>query len=60
FHSHPDCPAQPSGTDREFAWPTIAFVIVTVAQGKATTTHSWQLRDDRSRFDEEPVTVIKE
>ena len=58
FHSHPDCPSRPSGTDREYAWPFVAFVIVSVTQGKATTTNSWVLRDDRSQFDEEPIVMI--
>ncbi len=58
FHSHPDCPARPSETDREFAWPVISFVIVSVEKRKAVTTNSWVLRDDRSRFDEEALQVI--
>ncbi|MCL4505571.1 MAG: M67 family metallopeptidase [Chloroflexi bacterium] len=57
FHSHPDCPSRPSETDREFAWPVISFVIVSVEKRKAATTNSWVLRDDRSRFDEEIVQV---
>jgi len=57
FHSHPDCPSRPSDTDREYAWPVIAFIIVSVTQGKATTTNSWVLRDDRSQFDEEPIVI---
>lgn len=58
FHSHPDSPSVPSETDREWAWPVIAFMIVRVQDGKATTTQSWILRDDRTRFDEEAVRVI--
>ena len=57
FHSHPDCPSVASGTDREFAWSNIAFMIVSVVNGKATTTNSWTLRDDRSQFDEETITI---
>jgi len=57
FHSHPDSPSRPSETDREFAWPVIAFVIVRVQVGKATTTQSWVLRDDRDAFDEEEIHV---
>ena len=58
FHSHPDDVSRPSETDREWAWPVISFVIVSVqgdgtAPGKATTTQSWVLRDDRTQFDEE-------
>jgi proteasome lid subunit RPN8/RPN11 len=57
FHSHPDHPARPSETDREFAWPVISFVIVAVEQGCVSDTRSWVLRDDRSGFDEERVDV---
>ncbi len=57
FHSHPDHPARPSETDREFALPAISFVIVSVWQGRATDATSWVLRDDRSAFDEEAVTT---
>ena len=58
FHSHPDCPARPSETDREFAMPRSSFVIVSVQQGRATSTQSWVLRDDSSGFDEEDVLVV--
>ncbi|MCL5999154.1 MAG: M67 family metallopeptidase [Chloroflexi bacterium] len=57
FHSHPDHPSQPSETDREFAWPVVSFVIVSVRQGLAVTTQSWVLRDDRSKFDEEAIVA---
>ena len=56
FHSHPDHPARPSETDREFAWPNVSFVIVSVEAGQVVDTRSWVLRDDRSAFDEEPIT----
>jgi proteasome lid subunit RPN8/RPN11 len=60
FHSHPDDRSRPSETDREWAWPVISFVIVSVrgdgaSQSKATTTQSWVLRDDRTQFDEEVI-----
>jgi proteasome lid subunit RPN8/RPN11 len=55
FHSHPDHPSRPSETDREFAWPVVSFVIVSVRQGRAVSTQSWLLRDDRSGFDEETI-----
>ena len=57
FHSHPDSPSVPSDTDREWAWPVIAFMIVRVQGGKATVTQSWILRDDRTTFDEESVQI---
>jgi proteasome lid subunit RPN8/RPN11 len=55
FHSHPDHPSRPSETDREFAWPVVSFVIVSVRQGRMASTQSWVLRDDRSGFDEEAI-----
>ncbi len=58
FHSHPDHPAEPSRWDHEWAtWPWYSYVITTVARGRATVTRSWQLREDRSAFDEERVLL---
>lgn len=55
FHSHPDQPARPSEFDREHALPWWSYLIVSVRHGQAAEVLSWQLRDDRSVFDEEPV-----
>ena len=55
FHSHPDHPARPSEFDREHALPWWSYVIVSVNQGRAGDVCSWQLRDDRSAFDQEQV-----
>ncbi len=55
FHSHPDCPANPSEVDRKYAWPWLSYLIITVANSKATEQLSWTLRDDRSGFDPEEV-----
>lgn len=52
YHSHPDAPARPSEFDREHAWPWYTYVICGVEQGKAALLTGWQLRDDRSAFDE--------
>jgi proteasome lid subunit RPN8/RPN11 len=58
FHSHPDHPAEPSTTDHAWAtWPWYSYVITTIALGKATVTRSWQLREDRSAFDEEALSL---
>ncbi|MCC7358848.1 MAG: M67 family metallopeptidase [Anaerolineales bacterium] len=57
FHSHPDHPAEASSTDHLWAtWPWYSYVITTIAQGRATVTRSWVLREDRSAFDEEALT----
>lgn len=57
YHSHPDHPARPSRFDLDHAWPVFAYVIVAVEGGRPGALTSWRLREDRSAFDEEPVTV---
>ena len=56
YHSHPDHPARPSQFDLDHAWPSFSYVIVSVMAGKDQQLTSWQLKDDRSAFDEEHVT----
>ena len=53
YHSHPDCPAVPSQFDLDHAWPVYSYVIVSVRQGRAAEVLSWELREDRSKFDPE-------
>ena len=57
YHSHPDHPAQPSQYDLDHAWPFFSYVIVSVRDGQPHELRSWRLREDRSRFDEEPVNT---
>src|SRR5437667_4589389 len=52
YHSHPDHPAWPSQFDLDHAWPTFAYVIVSVMTGRAREMTVWFLKEDRSRFDE--------
>ena len=52
YHSHPDHPARPSQYDLDHAWPTFAYIIVSVVQGSAGDMTVWFLKDDRSSFDE--------
>jgi proteasome lid subunit RPN8/RPN11 len=52
YHSHPDHPARPSQYDLDHAWPTFAYIIVSVMSGHAADMTVWFLRDDRSTFDE--------
>jgi len=52
YHSHPDHPARPSQYDLDHAWPTFAYVIVSVANGAAQDMTVWYLKDDRSSFEE--------
>jgi proteasome lid subunit RPN8/RPN11 len=57
YHSHPDHPARPSQFDLDHAWPSFSYVIVSVMAGEDKQLTSWQLKDDRSAFDEEAVEV---
>ncbi|MGE5243458.1 MAG: M67 family metallopeptidase [Betaproteobacteria bacterium] len=52
YHSHPDHPARPSQYDLDHAWPTFAYVIVSVAAGAAADMTVWFLKSDRSSFEE--------
>jgi proteasome lid subunit RPN8/RPN11 len=52
YHSHPDHPARPSQYDLDHAWPTFAYVIVSVAAGQPGDMTVWWLKDDRSSFEE--------
>lgn len=57
YHSHPDHPAQPSQYDLDHAWPSFSYVIVSIRYGEHREMRSWRLRDDRSAFDEEGLSV---
>src|SRR5215212_4726915 len=52
YHSHPDHPARPSQFDLDHAWPTFAYVIVSIMSGIAADMTVWFLKEDRSSFDE--------
>src|ERR671939_471184 len=52
YHSHPDHPARPSQYDLDHAWPTFAYIIVSVAAGRAGDMTVWWLTEDRSIFEE--------
>lgn len=57
YHSHPNHPCVPSQFDLEHAWPTWSYVIVSVGEGaRARELRSWEMRADRSRFDEEEIS----
>ncbi len=55
YHSHPDHPAEPSATDREFAWPLYSYLIQSVVGGQVADFASWRLKDDRSGYEREEV-----
>ena len=55
YHSHPNAPAKPSQFDLDHAWPLYSYVIVSVTADGAGALRSWELREDRSGFDEERI-----
>src|SRR5215207_412535 len=55
YHSHPDDRAVPSQYDLDHALPVWSYIIVSVREGKPAEMCSWQMQDDRSRFDEEII-----
>ncbi len=57
YHSHPDHPARPSQFDLDHALPVWSYIIVSVEKGKAVDLRSWEMENDRSKFNEEAVKV---
>ncbi len=57
YHSHPEAEAVASAYDRDHAWPWYSYIIVSVRDRAAQAMRSWALRDDRSAFDEESLTI---
>ena len=57
YHSHPDSPAVPSQYDLEHAWPTYSYIIVKTTATEAVDLFSWEQRSDRSRFDQEEISI---
>ena len=57
FHSHPDHPDRPSEFDREWAMPWFSYIITSVQKGKAESSRSWRLLDDRTAFSEEKIEL---
>ena len=57
YHSHPDHPARPSQFDLDHALPVWSYIIVSVEKGKAADLRSWEMENDRSKFNEEVIKV---
>ena len=60
YHSHPDDRAVPSQYDLEHAWPTYSYIVVSVEKGQAVDLRSWEMESDRSRFNQEEITIVSE
>ncbi|MBC7814112.1 MAG: M67 family metallopeptidase [Burkholderiales bacterium] len=57
FHSHPDSPCIPSIYDRDHALPNFVYLITEVTNGVPVDMKSWRLRQDRSQFDQDDLSV---
>lgn len=55
YHSHPDDKAVPSQYDLDHALPVWSYVIASVIEGKVVDIRSWEMENDRSKFNEEEV-----
>lgn len=53
YHSHPDDSAVPSQYDLDHALPVWSYIIASVIEGTVADIRSWQMENDRSRFNEE-------
>ncbi len=60
YHSHPDHPAIPSQFDLDHALPVWSYIIVSVERGKAVNVRSWEMENDRSKFNEEVYEITGE
>lgn len=60
YHSHPNGTSEPSEFDREHAWPWYGYLIVAVKEDDTGPVRAWLLADDRSRFQEEELTIVEE
>ena len=43
WHSHPDHPARPSATDRDFAWPGLLTLVIAVDGGEPRELTAWDV-----------------
>ena len=58
YHSHPDDEAVPSQFDLDHALPVWSYIIVSVRERKAVNWNSWEMENDRSRFNKETVEIV--
>jgi proteasome lid subunit RPN8/RPN11 len=59
YHSHPDDRAVPSQYDLDHALPVWSYIIVSVLEGKAVDVRSWEMENDRSKFNEEEFEEVR-
>jgi len=57
YHSHPDDRAVPSQYDLDHALPVWSYVIASVIEGKVEDVRSWEMENDRSKFNKEGMEI---
>lgn len=55
YHSHPDDRAVPSQYDLDHALPVWSYVIASVVKSKVVDIRSWEMENDRSKFNKEQI-----
>jgi proteasome lid subunit RPN8/RPN11 len=57
WHSHPDHPARPSPTDREYAWEGLLTLVLAVAKGEPRELTAWEVHGPDAPFVEIPIAL---
>jgi proteasome lid subunit RPN8/RPN11 len=60
WHSHPDHPARPSVTDREFAWPGLLTLVIAVARGEPQEITAWDVPEMDLPFRRLDLSIVPE
>lgn len=55
YHSHPDHPARPSETDRQFGWPFYSYVIVSIQNRQPADMTCWMLNEATEQFEQQEI-----
>lgn len=58
YHSHPEDRGVPSQYDLDHALPVWSYVIASVISGKVVDILSWEMENDRSRFNQEEISKV--
>lgn len=58
YHSHPDDRAVPSQYDLDHALPVWSYIIASVICGTVEDIRSWEMENDRSKFNEEQMARV--
>jgi proteasome lid subunit RPN8/RPN11 len=57
WHSHPDHPARPSATDRQYAWPGLLTVVIAVERGTPAGITAWDVDGPEAPFRERELRI---